>query len=561
MSEADRKRIMTFLDFIAALMPVIAVFGLLVVLRWPAMKAMPAGLVLTALSAWWIWEIPAIRIAAACIEGLFAALSILWIVFGAILLLKTLTVSRAMDRIRAGFTAISPDRRVQVIIITWLFGAFLEGAAGFGTPAALGAPLLVALGFPALPAVVLALVANSSPVSFGAVGTPVIIGLDQGLRVGGTPAPLVAEFLEVEIAEFLQTVSVQTVMMDLAIGTTVPLLLVLMLTRFFGANRSWREGFAIWKFALAAGLAYEVPALVVAFTLGPEFPTIFGGLVGLAIIVPMAKKGILLPPEPWDHISPNLQHSETEESKIKPEEISLSLWRAWLPYLLVALFLVITRVRFLPIQAWLSELEITWPEIFGTDITASIAPLYLPGTVFLIVVLLTIWLHQIQPKALLNAFTQTARTLGPAVVSLCTAVPMVRIFVNSDVNDGGLESMPIELASTATGALGDVWPLMAPVIGALGSFISGSATFSNMMFALLQFSAALQAEMPPRVILAAQMLGANAGNMICVVNVVAAASVVGLAGSEGTIIRYTLWPMLYLAGFAGIITLIWSYVL
>lgn len=541
---------MTLLSTLTALTPVLAVFVLLVLLRWPAMRAMPLGLALTALLSYLVWRVPLVQIAASTLEGLFAAVSILWIVFGAILLLKTLARSGALESIRAGFTAISPDRRVQLLIIAWLFGAFIEGAAGFGTPAALCAPLLVALGFPPLPAVVLALVADSSPVSFGAVGTPVLIGLDQGLRVGGEMAPLVAENIPVAMEEFLQQVAVQSVAMDLLIGTFIPLILVLMLTRFFGRGRSWREGLAVWRFALLAGLAFQLPALAVVTFLGPAFPSIFGGLVGLAIVVPAAQRGWLVPAEPWDAFREDLSPAALTSA---PTGSPLSLGRAWVPYLLVALLLVLTRVDFLPLKSWLREQSLGWSEILGTQVSASITPLYLPGTVFVLVVLLIPLLQRLPLRQLGGALQEAAITLGPSVIALGAAVPMVRIFVNSGVNHAGLQSMPIELATLAATGVGSTWPLVAPFIGALGSFISGSATFSNMMFSLLQFSAAVQAEVSPRVVLAGQMLGANAGNMICVLNVVAAASVVGLAGKEGAIIRYTLWPMLYFAGMAGIV--------
>jgi lactate permease len=182
-----------------------------------------------------------VQVAAASIEGVAVGLSILWIIFGAVLLLNTLQSSGAMDSIRQGFRLVTPDRRAQVIIIAWLFGGFIEGAAGFGTPAALAAPLLVAIGFPPLAAVVMPLIADPSPVSFGAVGTPVLIGIGQGLQVGGDLAPVVAAGLgDTTLPDFLQTTTATAITFDMGIGVFVPLLLVAMLTRFFGANRSWR---------------------------------------------------------------------------------------------------------------------------------------------------------------------------------------------------------------------------------------------------------------------------------------------------------------------------------
>lgn len=538
---------MTIVTTLTALTPILAVFIFLVLLRLPAVRAMPISLALTAVLAILIWRMPVIQVLAAALEGMIIAASILWIVFGAILLLNTLRESGAIDAIRNGFMHVTPDRRVQVIIVAWLFGAFIEGAAGFGTPAALCAPLLVALGFPALAAVTLALIANSSPVSFGAVGTPLLIGVGEGLQVGGSVAPMVQAYLgERSYDVFLRSIAVQSVQIDLLVGSFVPLILVGLLTRFFGANRSWREGLAIWPFALFAGFSFTVPALGVATFFGPEFPSLLGGLIGLAIVTPAAQRGFLLPKEPWGF------GAVAAESGFA---MRLSLRRAWMPYLLVAGLLVLTRLDFLPFKAWLQSFQIGWSQILSTAISASFAPLYLPGTIFVAVALITLALHDMSRQQASSALSRSLKMLAGSTVALGAAVPMVRIFINSDVNGAGLASMPIELAGLMVALMGAAWPLAAPLVGSLGSFISGSATFSNLMFSLFQFSVAEQVGLAPPVVLALQVLGANAGNMICVLNVVAAASVVNLLGQEGAIIRLTLGPMLYYALWAGVLGL------
>lgn len=538
---------MNILQWLTAATPILSVFLFLIILRLPATKAMPLSLAATFILAMFVWKVPSIQVVAASFEGVIIAISILWIVFGAILLLNTLKNSGAMQSIKNGFLGITKDRRVQLIIIAWLFGSFIEGAAGFGTPAAIGAPLLVALGFPALSAAVLALIADSSAVSFGAAGTPVIVGVDQGLRQGASVSPVVADQLGTRSMESLiQSVASQAVFIDLFVGSFIPLILVVILTRFFGENRSWLEGLKIWKFALFAGFSFTVPAFIVATFLGPEFPSIIGGLVGLMIVIPAAKKGFLLPKEPW--LFPGDEHDEQ-----KNQAITLSLCKAWMPYILVALLLVLTRLEILPLKDWLMTLTLGWNEILGTNISTSFQPLYLPGTIFVVTVLVTIFIHKMSHRKIYEAFQTSAKTMIGSAIALGTAVPMVRIFINSGVNEAGLMSMPMELAVSASELMGDKWPLVAPFIGALGSFISGSATFSNMMFSLFQFSVADQIHVSHEVVLALQVLGANAGNMICVLNVVAAASVVGLLGKEGTIIRHTLLPMFFYAITSGVI--------
>ncbi|MFC0525045.1 L-lactate permease [Pontibacillus salicampi] len=548
---------MTIGQIAAAVMPILAVFFFLILLRWPASIAMPISLVLTSMFAFIFWKVPLLQIAAASMEGIIIAISILWIVFGAILLLNTLRNSGAMDSIRSGFSGISVDRRVQLIIIVWLFGSFIEGAAGFGTPAAIGAPLLVALGFPALGAASLALVADSSAVSFGAVGTPVLVGVDQGLRQGTSLAPQVEQALQNEtMADFIQQVTQTAVFIDIFVGSFIPLLLAALLTRFFGEHKSFKEGLHIWKFAIFAGFSFTIPAFLVATWLGPEFPSIIGGLTGLAIVIPVARRGWLLPSEPWYF---------NEEDRLRQEKVSASLrmplWKAWLPYVLIAIMLVITRLEVFPFKDVLQSVQVGWKNIFGTAISTSFQPFYLPGTIFVAAVLLTAFFHNMSKHAMLTTLKDSGRTLVGSAIALGTAVPMVRIFINSGVNQTGLDSMPMELAQVFAASIGEGWPFVAPLVGTLGSFISGSATFSNMMFSLFQFSVADQISTSPSLIVALQVLGANAGNMVCVLNVVAAASVVNMAGKEGSIIRMTLGPMLYYAIASGIIGLLISYVI
>ena len=532
---------MTFLQLLTSLTPVLAIMLFLVFMRLPATKAMPLSLLLTVLSSAFIWQIPFNHIAASILQGLVIAAGILLIVFGAITLLKTLTASGAIAVIRSGFTTISDDRRVQAIIIAWLFGSFLEGASGFGTPAAICAPLLVALGFPPLAAVVVALIADSAAVSFGAVGTPVVVGLGQGLNA---------------ISESgLQSIAVKAVTIDLLAASFLPLVIVCIMTSQFGngAQKSIKAGLAIWPFAILAGFSFTVPAYMVAVLLGPEFPSIFGGLIGLAICIFFAQKKWLVPKTPW-----NFDTSEAVDSipRNSQESRQLSLLFAWTPYILVASLLVLTRLDSLPLKATLLSINFVWQDILNSGLSANLQPLYIPGTLFLLVAVVTTFFHRIPKEKAISVWHESMSSLLPTVIALAASVPMVRIFLNSEVNVIGLPAMPVALAELAANNLANAWTFAAPFVGALGSFIAGSATFSNMMFAQFQWNTASQVGLNPESILALQMIGANAGNMMCVVNVVAAASVVDLVGKEGQIIRLTLPAMLYYCLSAAVVSLI-----
>ena len=159
-----------------AVIPILIALILMVGLRWPATRAMPLAWLVCAISGVIGWKLDIMYLAALSLQGVVVAIGVLIIVFGAILILYTLEESGGMETIQCGMQGVSRDRRIQAIIIGFMFAAFIEGAAGFGTPAALAAPLLLALGFPAMAAAVVCLVFNSVPVTFGAVGTPVIVG-------------------------------------------------------------------------------------------------------------------------------------------------------------------------------------------------------------------------------------------------------------------------------------------------------------------------------------------------------------------------------------------------
>ncbi len=546
-----------------ALIPILSVLFFLVILRWPATRAMPIAFAVTALVALTLWGVPFVRVAASTVEGLIIALSILYIVFGAVLLLNTLKESGAVSAIRRGLLDVSPDRRIQAIIIAWLFGAFIEGASGFGTPAAVAAPLLLAIGFPAMAAVMVALIIQSTPVSFGAVGTPILIGVATGLGEASIVVERISQ-LGLTQAEYIYGIGVRVALFHGIIGTFIPLVMVAALTRYFGERKSWREGFAIWRFALFAGLCFTVPYMLTALVLGPEFPSLLGGLIGLALVVTAARKGVLKPEKNWDfpprETWPALWMG-TLSGEVSAGRNNMSLIRAWFPYVLVGLLLVLTRLEALPVKGWLQAGNIRWPEIFGSDISAAINPLYLPGAVFVTVVLLTFFIQKMNLRELGSAAGVSAKTLRGTALALAFAVPMARVFLNSNVEAEDIASMPIVLAEGMAALAGGTWPLFSPIVGALGAFIAGSNTISNMMFSLFQFSTAEQIGISGAIIVALQAVGGAAGNMICVHNVVAASATVGLNGREGSLIRIVLIPMTYYLLAAGLLGTLAIYVL
>ncbi len=535
-----------------AILPIIVAGIMLVVFRVPARIAMPLVFVITALVAGKAWKMSLTNMIASSIQGLFITFNILFIIFAAILLLNTLKHSGALHVIRQGFSNLSSDRRVQLIIICWLFGSFIEGASGFGTPAAIVAPLLVALGFPAMTAVMLGMMVQSTAVTFGAVGTPILIGVRGGLEDAALPA-----IGNMDV--YIQQVTVYAALLHAIVGTLMPTIMIMMMTRFFGGNRSWTEGLTIMPFALFSGLAFTVPYFLTGCYLGPAFPSLLGALIGICLILLAVRHGFLLPRDHWDF--PERTNwpaywlgklSSNEETTIH----NMSLFRAWLPYVMVVLLLVVTRLPEVGLGDWLKIVKFSWNKILGTSISASTTPLYLPAFMLLLVSLCTIVFHNIPVKKYKHALHESTITLLGAGFVLVFTIPMVRIYINSGINEQDMVSMPIALAQWVSMHVGEVWPLFAPVIGALGAFIAGSNTVSNLMFTQFQFSVAGQLGMTSALIVALQAVGAAAGNMIAIHNVVAASATVGLYGQEGATLRRTLLPLLYYLTALGVIGLI-----
>lgn len=543
-----------------AFAPLVLAAVLLVGLNWPAKRAMPMVLLVTVLIALTAWDMSVNRVLASSLQGLVLTGAILWIIFGAILLLNTLKHSGAIKAIRGGFSNISPDRRVQVIIVAWLFGCFIEGASGFGTPAAVAAPLLVALGFPAMGAVMLGMMVQSTPVSFGAVGTPIVVGVSGGLDKAGISQQLIDKGSDWET--FYRLITSEVAITHALIGIAMPLLMCVMLTRFFGRNKSWTEGLAIAPFALFAGLAFVIPYAAAGVFLGPEFPSIIGALVGLLIVVPAAKAGFLLPKKTWDFAdAKDWPEPWMGSIQIKLDDLTakapMSVGLAWLPYLLLAGLLVLSRVNADVKGFFLNNLALGWKNILGeTGLSGSIEFLYLPGGIMVMVVLATFFLQRMKFSELRAAVSESSRTLLGAGFVLIFTIPMVRILINSGVNLGGLPSMPRAMAELVASSVGHVYPFFAPAIGALGAFIAGSNTVSNLMLAQFQFDTAHLIGVSGAMLVAAQAVGAAAGNMIAIHNVVAASATVGLLGREGAVLRMTIIPTLYYLVMAGLLTLI-----
>ncbi len=560
---------------VLAFIPILIALILMVGLRWPSTRAMPLAWLSAAVLAFAVWDLDVIRIAALSVQGFITAFGVLIIVFGALLIYYTLQASGAMETIQAGMQKITPDRRLQAIIIGFMFGAFIEGAAGFGTPAALAAPLLMGLGFPPLCAAIICLVFNSVPVTFGAVGTPVIQGFkpiqDIAFEVLKTidPQAVPADVYN-HIGQFVS-------IMHLPMLFLLPIGMLGFMTRFFGKNKSWKEGFAVWKYCIMASICFGIPYLIIAWTLGPEIPSLIGGLLGLGVLVFLTKKGVCVPKDVWlfedrTHWAADWSGTITAENVHEFKE-HMSQVKAWMPYILCGLFLVLTRVPQFGLKSIITDpmFNLGLSNILGVEgVNSYIAVLNLPGTIpFILVSIITIFIHGMMKDDEIGS-NKVSRAWGTAIakmkaptIALLSAVALVSIFRGTDATtveallyNGRGVSMPLAMAIEISRLTGDSWALLASYIGGLGAFITGSNTVSDLLFANFQWDVAETLGYnywQSIYILAAQGVGGAMGNMICVHNVVSVCAVLGMIGHEGAIIRKTFWPFLVYGIPTGII--------
>jgi lactate permease len=286
-----------------------------------------------------------------------------------------------------------------------------------------------------------------------------------------------------------------------------------------------------------------------AWIMGPELASMLAGFVGLIILVLAARKKFLTPKDNWDF--GDKYKLETGNMEIKSP---MSIAKAWLPYIIIAGLLVLTRLPQLPFVGWIKSLTLTVPDILGSGLNYVMTPLYIPGIMpFMFVAVLTIWLHKMDKEKVKKAWADTANQIAGAAIALIFGVAVVQIMLNSGNNTSGMDSMLTTIAKALANISGSAYPIFAPLLGVLGAFISGSNTVSNILFSSLQYETAKLLDISGVLIVSLQVLGGGIGNMICVNNVVAVCATVDITGKEGTLIKRNVIPSLAYALVAGII--------
>lgn len=551
---------------IIAFIPIILTVVLMTGFSWSAKRALPLAWLLTAISAIALWKMSLLHATAYTLTGFLSAFENLVIIFGAILIMNTLSRSGAMSAINRMFNGITPDARLQAIIIGFIFGAFIEGAAGFGTPAALAAPLLISVGFPPLAAAVIALEYNSIPVPFGAAGTPTntaYITVEESLSSLADP-------------DSWRMALTQWTAIPMAILTPIILFIgVATLCRLFGKDKKFTDALPVVPFIIFVTVVFDVLYLLIAMFVGPELTSLLAAVITLFIVMATTKKGFLVPKSVWSFDKKeNWDKTWLNVTEVPaPKTSDMSLIKAWIPYVIIAGILVVTRVSSANGAGWANAIKgftVGTGEsgiIFGLD--WNYALLWSPGVVFIIVALLTFAYHNMSSREIKGAFHDTLNQVSGAAVALLFGVAMVNLFRYTNIDSATMtgvaeaikDPMLLVMAEALAAVAGQLYVIIAPFIGVLGAFMSGSNTVSNTLFASLQFETASILSMPTVLIVALQNMGGAIGNMVCVNNVVAACATTGTIGNEGKIIKTNAMPMIVMSLGAVIIVSIFIFIL
>ncbi len=540
-----------WLSTLVALIPIVVLFVLLAVVRvaaqWAALAALATSLVISVL----VWKLPiGLALDSTLLGACFGLFPIVWIVINAIFIYNVVVEMGHFDTIRDSLAGLSNDRRIQVVLIAFVFGALLEATAGFGTPVAITASLMAGLGFEPLYAAALALLANTAPVAFGGFGIPILTG---------------ASVAGLDPMELSQMVGRQTPILALII----PGMLVTVMAGF-------RKMMEVLPVVAVAGIAFAGTQFVVSNTLGPELADLLAAI--LAVVAVVTLLSFWRPSTEW-HFENEPPASERESFETPP--LGRTFY-AWSPFIIiVALFLLVkvppvgdavgaiqTAVNFpsAEINPTTGAPEVPWPglneqieqqppvvpkpapysAVFGTNWLSA------AGSIILIADLISLVVLRVSPGRALRIYGQSLKQLWAAILTIASILGLAYL-----LNYAGI-TYTLGLAFAATGVL---FPFFSVFIGWLGVALTGSDTSSNALFANLQKVTAQQIGISPNLTVGANSSGGVLGKMISPQNLAVGTSATGLQGREGDLLRLVLKWSIGLTVVMAIIVTIQAYII
>ena len=475
-----------WIKFAIALIPIIWLIISLGVMRMSAARACIIGLVLTVLLAIFSFKLSVPNTLTAALEGIIMGIwPIMFVIVAALFAYNVTTESGGMKTIQDMLAAISTDKRIIVLIIAWGFGGFLESIAGFGTAVAISAGILISFGLEPIQASVISLIANTTATAYGAIGLPILT---------------LGEVTNLNQVSLSFLVSLQLCILVVL----VPFILVILT----GGGLKAIKG--VGFITLMSGLGMAIPQVIAARFVGAELPAIW-----------LTK---------W--------HKDEKESEVERPD-NKTLLKACSTFILIFIFVILASSLVPPVNNLLNKATTNLVVYTGKNPnTLSISWLSSPGTLILIATLIGGTIQGVSFKRMMQILGKSIKAVGMTTVTVCAIVGLAKVMVYAGMTDA--------LAVALVSLLGPVYPLFAPLIGALGTFLTGSATSANVLFGNLQLSAATDLGVNKYWVVASNMTGATAG-MLSPQNIAVATGAIHREGDEGEILKETVkWGSLYL---------------
>ncbi|MEJ1238239.1 lactate permease LctP family transporter [Chryseolinea sp. T2] len=524
------------LSAMVAAIPVVFIFTALM-LKMKGYLASILTLCIALVLALTLYGMPAPLAAFSALQGaLYGLFPICWIILGPVFLFNLTVKSGQFAIIRDFMATITPDRRLQALLIAFSFGAFLEGSAGFGAPVAISAAMLIGLGFNPLYAAGLCLIANTAPVAFGSIGIPIIM------------ASRISDLPELAISQM--------------VGRTLPLLSLLLPLYLVVIMAGFRRAWEVWPAILVSGLSFSFFQWFTANYLGPMLPDVLAGIASILCVLLLVR--FWRPRSTWEFSGEDRFNSgsPTVVSGNSLKYTGGEILRAWSPYLIMTLFIVTWGLA--PVKATLNDLalfKIHLPFIHDSIYSPSGALLEVkpyeinllsaPGSAVLFAAIISVPVSGLTWRDAVQIYGKTLKQLRWAILTIASVVAFAFV-----ANYSGM-SLTLGLALAATGVL---FPFFSPILGWIGVFITGSDTSSNALFCKLQAATADTIGVDPVVTVAANASGGVTGKMISPQSVATAAAAVGLAGKESDLFRFTVRHSLLMLFIISILVMLQAYV-
>lgn len=486
-------------------------------LKMSGVKACGIGLVITAAECLIVYKMGALEVATGAAEGAIAALWPICIIIVAAMFTYNMSLhTGAMEIIKGMLGSVSNDKRIVALILGWGFSNFMEGIAGFGTAVAIPAAMMVGLGFDPISAAVICLIGNAASPAFGAIGTPTI----SAANTAGLDPNLLSE---------------PTAFLLMILNLISPFIIIYLV------GGSWKALKGVLPITIVSAVSFYVPFYAVARFVGPELSVVVGSLVTLICIILMGRNAKEDIPEEYLLTKPSERSSGaagTGSSEAAAAKMSVAA--AWLPYILILVFLLGASKLVPPVNAFLGQFKSSLTVYSGENpATLSLSWINTPGVLMIIAAVIGSAIQGASASDMLRVMKKTFQGYWKAMLTVVFIVAIAKLM--------GYAGMVLSLANGLVAMTGNVYPLIAPIIGGIGCFVTGSATSACIMFANLQNEVATQLGVDPYWLVAANSAGATAGKMISPQSIAVAVAAVSASGQDGAIMRKTiLWCVIYL---------------